>query len=303
MNKYATLITKRSITVSWDGESHTVHRDNAKFDDLVLAIREQRWEDVEKLVTPEKAIEAKTQGDMMVKDGQVFVTCDGEPWPVPTRLNSTILDYVETDLPAQPLVKFAQNLKANPSFRSVNQLFDFIEHNHMTITEDGCFIAYKAVCEDFKDIHSRTFDNSPGQVVSMPRNEVNDNPEETCSRGLHVAAISYAKDHFARNDKRDKLIYVKVNPADVVSVPVDYNNQKMRTCKYEVLGVCEHEFKEKLYTEEVNSYDSDYEDNDDLDDDAEDDEEEVYCKECGSRFYDNSNNSLCSYCDDYDDQF
>ena len=29
---------------------------------------------------------------------------------------------------------------------------------------------------------------------------------------------------------------IKVNPRDVVSIPVDYNNSKGRCCKYEVVG-------------------------------------------------------------------
>jgi len=32
-------------------------------------------------------------------------------------------------------------------------------------------------------------------------------------------------------------VLVKVNPKDVVSVPVDYNNTKMRVCRYEVISV------------------------------------------------------------------
>lgn len=31
---------------------------------------------------------------------------------------------------------------------------------------------------------------------------------------------------------------VKVNPADVVAVPTDYNGTKMRTCRFEVVAEC-----------------------------------------------------------------
>ena len=85
--------------------------------------------------------------------------------------------------------------------------------------------------EDFKDIHSRTFDNSPGQILSMPRRDVDDNRERTCSYGFHAAAYSYARNFMGGG----RLIAVKINPADVVSVPSDYNNQKLRTCRYEVM--------------------------------------------------------------------
>ena len=29
---------------------------------------------------------------------------------------------------------------------------------------------------------------------------------------------------------------IKINPRDVVSIPYDYNNEKMRCCRYEVIG-------------------------------------------------------------------
>ena len=37
---------------------------------------------------------------------------------------------------------------------------------------------------------------------------------------------------------------VKVDPADVVSIPVDYNNTKMRCCRYEVIGEYENYAKD-----------------------------------------------------------
>jgi Ran GTPase-activating protein (RanGAP) involved in mRNA processing and transport len=37
------------------------------------------------------------------------------------------------------------------------------------------------------------------------------------------------------------MLEVKVNPRDVVAVPVDYNNAKMRVCEYVVLSVVTNE--------------------------------------------------------------
>ena len=85
--------------------------------------------------------------------------------------------------------------------------------------------------EDFKDKHTKSFNNAPGQVCEIPRSAVDDNPDNTCSHGLHVGGYEYAKD-FASGGK---LVLVKVNPRDVVAVPNDYNGQKMRVCRFEVL--------------------------------------------------------------------
>jgi hypothetical protein len=34
----------------------------------------------------------------------------------------------------------------------------------------------------------------------------------------------------------DRIMIVKINPADVVSIPSDYNDTKGRACRYEVIG-------------------------------------------------------------------
>lgn len=154
------------------------------------------------------------------------------------RLASVIMKHYKEGQPVEYLKKFVENLYQNPSYRVVNQLYDFIEASNknsggFTIDTDGCIIAYKRVTSDFKDIHTHTFDNSPGAVVEMPRNQVNEDENQTCSSGLHFCAFNYLQ-HFG-NEENDKIIIVKVNPKDVVSIPVDYNNAKARCCRYQVL--------------------------------------------------------------------
>jgi hypothetical protein len=81
------------------------------------------------------------------------------------------------------------------------------------------------------DVHSGTMLNAPGCVVEMERNRVDDNKDNTCSTGLHFCGMSYLN-HFGG----ERTVIVKVNPADVVSIPSDYNGAKGRACRYEVVG-------------------------------------------------------------------
>ena len=81
-------------------------------------------------------------------------------------------------------------------------------------------------------------DNSPGKIVEMARNEVDDNMHNTCSTGLHFCSKEYL-DHFGKvrdGKKKDRVVILKINPADVVSIPADYNSTKGRACRYEVIG-------------------------------------------------------------------
>jgi hypothetical protein len=129
--------------------------------------------------------------------------------------------------------KFVDNLYENPSYRAVNSLYEFLEHGGIPINSNGNFLVYKKVRKDYKDIHSGKFDNSVGQECSMPRFMVDENPDNTCSHGLHVCSYEYLP-HFGGSF--DRVVICEVNPKDVVAIPKDYNNTKMRVCKYKVIG-------------------------------------------------------------------
>ncbi len=227
---------KLTIILPEDG-SKTISSKDEHYEKVLAAIKEGNWEIVPDLVCPKRRILNFSNGRFEVKNNQVYV--DGVA--IPTALSNKIVEYSKEDLPCEPLLKFWENLNQNPSHRSVQQLYGFLEKHDHPITEDGCFIAYKKVNANFTDVHTGTFSNKPGETVSMPRNQVNENPNETCSHGLHVAAFSYASTFSG-----EVLLMVKVNPRDVVSVPVDYNNEKMRCCQYEVLDVVDKELKAQL---------------------------------------------------------
>jgi hypothetical protein len=223
-------ITDKNVTVNFDdGQTHIMPRTDPLADKLIQALREGRQDEIPEMVSKAKRIEKYGQGNFKVQDGRIHIN----GIPVPQVLSAKIIKFQEEGLPHEPLVKFAENLQKNPSFRAVNELFQFLEKNDHPITDNGCFIAYKKVREDFLDVHSGTFDNSPGNVVEMSRNQVNEDSTQTCSAGLHVANFDYASNFYSGGN----MLEVEVNPADVVSIPVDYNQAKMRVCKYLVLGV------------------------------------------------------------------
>lgn len=292
MKNYSWVITNRSITVTdEEGVAHTVLKNDGNYNELLSAIKEKRTEDIAALLTPAAVLEMKSEGNVYVIDSQVYVKTEDGDFAVPSGLNNTILDYMSEDLPFQPLVKFAINLSKNPSAHSVEQLFNFLEKNSFTITEEGNFIGYKSVRADFTDCHTGTFDNSVGKTVSMPRQGVVHDPEQTCSAGLHVANYSYAMG-FSGAVK----VFVEVNPRDVVSVPVDYNHSKMRVCEYKVLGICEEEIKERLYAPDTQEeFDYDGEDDYDKENDLLAEElEEGTCPSCFSEDVDGC--AFCPHC-------
>jgi hypothetical protein len=233
-SKVPAFIISHSGVISIYGDKNYVigtdHPNHAKIKD---ALRNGNYDDIPVLADIPKVIEKTAatvpNSGVEVKDGQIFYK--GEVCH--NAVSERILEWVREGFPFGGLVKFLENLMQNTSKKSLDNLYRFLEVNRQPITEDGYFIAYKRVRDDYKDFYSGKFDNSVGQTVEMPRNEVEDDPNWTCSHGLHVANLDYAKKHY--HSGQGRLIVVKVNPADVVSVPTDYNSSKMRVCKYVVL--------------------------------------------------------------------
>ena len=95
-------------------------------------------------------------------------------------------------------------------------------------SEDGCFLAYKGVNDDYTDVHTGKIINRVGRTVTMERNRISDDPSVGCHTGLHVGSEDYATGFGSRT------VICKVNPRDVVSVPLDCECQKMRVCEYSV---------------------------------------------------------------------
>jgi hypothetical protein len=142
-----------------------------------------------------------------------------------------MIQMLQEGFPIEPMVHFMENLYQNPSKRAVTELYGFLEKGNLPITPDGHFLAYKKVRDDYTDVHSGKFDNSVGQVVEMERHDVDDNKDNTCSTGLHFCSMSYLSCFGG-----ERTVIVKINPADVVSIPSDYNDAKGRACRYEVIG-------------------------------------------------------------------
>ncbi len=298
MKKVSWLITDSNITVNYDGQTHIVSREDKLADRLIDAMKNNKLDEIPNLVSVSKRVESFSRGNFVVKDGQVFVNGVAAP----TVLANKIIKFSNEGLPYQPLVKFAENLQKNPSFRAVNELFGFLEKNDHAITETGCFVAYKRVREDFMDIYTGTFDNSPGNVVEMPRNMVDDNPDNVCSNGLHASNWYYCHDVYSHAEN-DVIVEVEINPADVISVPRDYNSAKLRCCKYKVLGAVDQEnsSESSLRITDQNRFDEIVNDDEDKDECEEDEEEDNnYCTECGMEIewmYD-----LCVDCEEWQEE-
>jgi hypothetical protein len=231
-------ITDDSLTVWVNHKPIVLTKDRKEFSQAIDCVKNKNWEKLAEIADLSTKIVKHFNGSVEIRNGMVHM--DGEP--MPKAISDRVILFSEEGIDYTYLTKFWENLKQNPSYRARNDLFAFLEKNGHPITENGCFVAYKKIRFNFTDSHTGTFDNSIGTIVKMDRKDVDDNPERTCSAGLHVANFNYAQ-HFSGQI----LVSCEVNPRDVVSIPLDYNGEKMRVCEYKVLEVIEQEYTKPVY--------------------------------------------------------
>lgn len=211
---------------------------------------------VEEDVTPARQ---KLSRKVEVKNGRIYY----QGKEIDNSLVDVIVDYhTEGNEDFTPLVLFLENLMKNPNEHSREHLYRWVANRDLAITDDGCFLAYKAV-HKLGDKGTHTYRSSTagansvrvdgrkftghvpqsvGSVVEMPRDEVTFAPGVHCAAGLHAGTWAYTRWFGGSTTLR-----VKINPADVVSVPTDHGSQKLRVCRYTVVDEVTSEQKGRRY--------------------------------------------------------
>jgi hypothetical protein len=196
---------------------------------------------------------------------------DGEP--VDNSLTQQVVRFIEDGVEDfEPLIHFFEKVQTNPNPHSREQLYRWLADRAFTINPEGNILAYKGVDVRSVDgqnayfsishgraivdgeVHNGAIPNPIGAVVEMPRSDVQHDPSVGCHTGLHAGTWNYAS-----NFAQGAVLTVEVNPRDVVSVPTDCEDQKMRVCRYKVVEVVENQLPTALHgtvdTSDVDEYD------------------------------------------------
>jgi len=215
------------------------------------------------------AVETYTVGLLSVNP--LGVTYAGRP--IHTIDADRVMSFMRDKLSYKPIANYIARKMKNPSARAIKEMYNFLEHKGMPLTLRGTFIAYKGVSSDFWSIRGNKDTvvlqgevNAQGQIlntigatIEVERSSVDDDFRQACGAGLHVGSLAYAKGWGKR------VVLVEVDPADVVSVPDDCSCQKLRCCKYTIVGEYSGPMPDTLTTE----FDS-FDDEDDI------------CHQCGN---------------------
>ena len=218
-----------SVSIFLNGRMNTIAASAERFLELFehLKLPEHDPIFIEGIIDRPRAMARLSCGALTVVGSTVF----HNGIPAHSTLCMKLIAMLDAGFDATPWANFFNNLQENPSEESKQALYGFLEKWQVPFTEDGCFIAFKYVRDDYKDAYTGKFDNTPGQTVKMLRIDVDSDSDQTCSYGLHVAASHYLDGYNASS----RIVACKVNPRDVVAVPADYQHSKMRVCEYTVL--------------------------------------------------------------------
>lgn len=265
MKLTAKIITSKNLTLYTDGEQITIPADHPDYARILSLAEQDRVEEAYEIANKYRTKFA-TVAEVLFKNITIsvkhgVVLMNGKP--IDGTLPQRILDFANRGIPQAALLTFLARVQRNPDPRAREDLFAWIEKNNMPITADGCFIAFKIVKDDYWDIYTgNTFYHKVGSVVEMPRDQVDDDPNRTCSRGAHFCGESYIP--YYGSARGSRIVTLKIAPEDVVAFPTDYNLAKGRAYRYEVVGEIDRD-KVAEYLGSINrAYVSD--DNDDEED-------------------------------------
>lgn len=215
------VLKDKFLQVTIGDKSFTLDSTHPTFERMKKALLEGNWVYVPKLISIAKQLVSETKGNVNVEKGVVYY----KGTAVDSRLTKRILEMMNHGKEVKHMLLFMDDLYKNPEPLAIKEFFGWLENNNLPITDDGCFIGYKSVDENLKDEHTHTIDNSPGQVIMMPRAAANLNYREQCSYGFHVCSKAYGL-------YGSRVMAVKVRPQDVIAAP---EGGKMRVLRYEVL--------------------------------------------------------------------
>lgn len=234
MVAYSTSDTTISVVLGF--QPKIIPASHPNFKEIAEALEDPNTTeaDLVKLIDIPAAIEDFTGGNVVVKNGKLYYRGFEVKGALPTLILRLVREGKQAA--AKPFELFLEKAYQNPDPRAAQDLYEWVVQSGLPITPDGDFLAWKAVTDNYRSIHSPNdprFDHRIGKTVEMDRTECDANPDRTCSTGLHFAAADYLPNYASGGSR---IVAVKINPADVVAFPRDYGWSKGRAAKYVIVG-------------------------------------------------------------------
>lgn len=229
------VITGDSVTITTPDGTHTeiITFDHEHFGKVRQMVLEKRFTEALAVMCPATGIESWGTGALSIEDGNViYNTAIGD-----VKLSGKLIDRIigmmsQGDKGFERLAMFLNGVMEQTSRKTQERLMEFAAHDKLDLDDKGRVIAFKNVRNDFMDKHSGKFNNAVGNILTMRREDVDDDHDHSCSAGLHVCSPTYLQSFWGTSGR---TMLVVVEPRDFVAIPYDYNDSKARVCRYEVI--------------------------------------------------------------------
>jgi hypothetical protein len=216
------IISSDSITIFLDGVQ-TFPSTHILFKDIKNAVKSGDEKKLKSVLT--KKI---NKNNLEIRENEVLY--NGQP--LNTVAVKRLFEMKKEGFDTKPLINFLKNCYKNPFPQVVEKLYEFLSTRDMPLTEDGCFIGYKYTNADYWDNYTgKTYQFIPNTHVKANKIDLSfcDMSGEECSEnGIHVGNFQYSGGY-------NTVVYVKINPKDVLSVPVGSGAKKIRVWELDVL--------------------------------------------------------------------
>jgi hypothetical protein len=236
--KLKTVYKPGSFITFVDNKATTFTKDNPFFDRIVELYKEKKWDEIKDYFNLKNYVFKYSNG--RIKVGDEVVLYDNKE--VHNEIATRILQFLKEGIDIAPLCLFLENLWNNPEEHVRQDLFLFLENNQLPITDDGGFVAYKLVKNDYSPYYMSGMKERyhVGFDVTYPREQCYNGRTECGGGGLYFARKEYwssvSFDEQNRYSGDGRMLIVKIMPQDVTSVPAGEGGRKGICCKMYVLN-------------------------------------------------------------------
>lgn len=215
----------------------TFTKDNPFYAKVVELYKHKKFDEIKNYFDLKNYVFKYSQG--RVKVGDNFVLYDDKE--IHNEVGKRILQFLKEGIDIDLLVKFLENLMQNPEEHVKEDLFKFLENNKLPITDDGGFIAYKLVKDDYSPYYQSDASERyyVGTTVKLDRSICAKGREECGGASLYFARQEYWNGKFDEQNRYTgdgRMLIVKIMPQNVVSVPLGEDGRKGKCCEMEVLS-------------------------------------------------------------------
>jgi hypothetical protein len=251
----AVTITPKSINLCIGGRMRTLDKSHANFSAVLHSVkvyqtekdpdlREALIRDIMDLVDVPTFIARVTEGKVQISEDAVFYDGKKTHDVIAQRLLSMLAEGFDVT----PLARFMDKMMLNPYENTRQDLYQWLEVGKLPLCEDGDFLAFKKVRDDYRSYYDGATDNAIGSKPTMDPKSCDASRYNTCSSGLHFCSFDYLSQY---HGDQGRVVVVKINPANVVAIPEDYGTTKGRAWTYEVIdevpeAECAHVFTKSV---------------------------------------------------------